>query len=116
MPNTIGCRFGDVVLVPFPFTDQSSAKRRPAVVISSDAYHLERRDVILTAVTSRARETSRLGDWVVLGWKSAGLLKPSIVKPVLSTVDRELVLRRLGTLREEDRIGVLGVLSQALGG
>jgi mRNA interferase MazF len=37
MPTTIGCSFGDVVLVPFPFTDQTAAKKRPAVVISSDA-------------------------------------------------------------------------------
>ncbi len=29
-----GFEFGDVVLVPFPFTDQSAAKKRPAVVIS----------------------------------------------------------------------------------
>jgi len=37
-----GSEFGDVLLVPFPFTDQSTAKRRPAVVVSSDAYHGER--------------------------------------------------------------------------
>ena len=32
----IGYSFGDVVLVPFPFTDQSGSKKRPAVVISTD--------------------------------------------------------------------------------
>ena len=31
--------FGDVVLVPFPFTDQTTNKKRPAVVISSDVYN-----------------------------------------------------------------------------
>ena len=31
-------RFGDVVVVPFPFTDQSTTKKRPTVVVSSDAY------------------------------------------------------------------------------
>jgi mRNA interferase MazF len=31
--------FGDIVLVPFPFTDQSGAKKRPAVIVSSAAYN-----------------------------------------------------------------------------
>ncbi len=47
--------FGDVVLVPFPFTDQSTAKKRPAVVVSSAAYNAERRDLIVMAVTSQVR-------------------------------------------------------------
>jgi mRNA interferase MazF len=34
--------FGDVILVPFPFTDQSRAKQRPAVVVSSARYNTER--------------------------------------------------------------------------
>jgi mRNA-degrading endonuclease toxin of MazEF toxin-antitoxin module len=32
-------KFGDVILVPFPFTDQTTSKKRPAVAISSDAYN-----------------------------------------------------------------------------
>jgi mRNA interferase MazF len=37
MPNTTIYSFGDVILVPFPFTDQTATKKRPAVVVSSDA-------------------------------------------------------------------------------
>ncbi len=40
--------FGDILLVPFPFTDQSHAKKRPAVVISSTAYNRERPDLIVS--------------------------------------------------------------------
>jgi len=39
--------FGGIVLVPFPFTDQSTIKKRPAVVISSTAYNTERPDLII---------------------------------------------------------------------
>ncbi len=37
-----GYEFGDVVLVPFPFTDQTTTKKRPAVVVSSLSYHEHR--------------------------------------------------------------------------
>ena len=47
--------FGDGVLVPFPFTDQSTTKRRPAVVVSSVAYNRERPDFLVMAITSRVR-------------------------------------------------------------
>ena len=37
MPSTTGYKFGDLVLVPFPFTDQTGIKKRPAIVVSSTA-------------------------------------------------------------------------------
>jgi mRNA interferase MazF len=51
--------FGDVVLVPFPFTDQTTTKKRPAVVVSSAAYNSERPDIVLIAVTSRKGQTTQ---------------------------------------------------------
>ena len=47
--------FGDVVLVPFPFTDQSGTKKRPAVVVSIDGYNTSRRDIVIMAITSQLR-------------------------------------------------------------
>ncbi len=47
--------FGDIILVPFPFTDQSATKKRPAVVISSAIYNTERPDLIIMAVTSQTK-------------------------------------------------------------
>jgi mRNA interferase MazF len=41
--------FGEVVLVPFPFTNQSTQKKRPAIVISSSEYNATRPDLILIA-------------------------------------------------------------------
>lgn len=107
--------FGDVVLVPFPFTDQSSTKRRPAVVVSSDAYHRERPDLIILAVTSQARPQTAIGEAVVTKWKEAGLLRPSVLKPVVATIERGLVLRKLGRLAEEDRATLRKVLGDILG-
>ena len=46
------CEFGEVVLVPFPFTNQAAAKKRPAVVASSRRYAVEQPDIVLMAITS----------------------------------------------------------------
>ncbi len=115
MPTTIGCEFGDVVLVPFPFTDQTTTKKRPAVVVSSEAYHRERPDVILMAVTSQSRPASAVGEIAVQRWKEAGLLKPSVLKPLLATVEKGLVIRRLGRLEDEDRAALRRALGTILG-
>jgi mRNA interferase MazF len=48
--------FGDVLLVPLPFTDQSSAKQRPAVVISSAAHNPAKPDLIIMAITSQMHQ------------------------------------------------------------
>lgn len=111
-----GFDFGDTVLVPFPFTDQRTTKRRPAVVVSSDRYHAERRDLIILAVTSQSRAVPGFGEAAVEEWQAAGLLKPSVLKPLLATVERRLVLRRLGRLQEGDRRVLGGVLDEILGG
>ena len=47
--------FGDIVLVPFPFTDQTTSKQRPAVAISSSDYQLHRSDIVLMTVTSQVK-------------------------------------------------------------
>jgi len=74
-PTMTDYEFGDLVLVPFPFTDQSTTKRRPAVVVSSVAYQRERPDLIILAVTSQVRPGVGVGEVAVTKWKEAGLLK-----------------------------------------
>ncbi len=67
-------------------------------VISSDAYHRERPDLIILAVTSQARPQAALGEAAVARWKEAGLLRPSVLNTVVATIERGLVLRKLGRL------------------
>lgn len=115
MPSTTSYRFADVVLVPFPFTDQSTTKKRPAVVVSSSAYNEQRPDVILMAITSQFRPAGTVGEVIVRHWQSAGLIKPSLLKPLLATVQRDMLLRTLGTLHDDDRAALHGALGQILG-
>lgn len=108
-------KFGDVVLVPFPFTDQTASKKRPAIVVSSAAYHKEHADIILIAVSSQISASPRAGEVTVVEWKKAGLLYPSMVKPVLTTVEKSLVLRTLGKLSSLDRGALEVALRSILG-
>lgn len=114
MPSTITYKFGDIVLVPFPFTDQTATKRRPAVVVSSEAYHQVRPDLILMAVTSQVR-TATVGEVIIHSWQQAGLAKPSVIKPIFTTVERGLVIRKLGQLAKEERQALRTALSAILG-
>ena len=53
--------FGDVVLVRFPFTNQTAFKQRPAVVVSKRTYSETRPDVVIMAITSQFRFFSTPG-------------------------------------------------------
>ena len=107
--------FGDIVLVPFPFTDQSAAKQRPAVVISSEAYHHARPDILIMAITSQVRSRLAMSEVAIAHWKEAGLIKPSVFKPLLATVERTLVRRKLGHLEPDDLQALRDLLVKILG-
>lgn len=107
--------FGAVVLVPFPFTSQTASKKRPAVVVSSHAYNVERPDLIMMAITSQVRPTPALGEVWLRHWRAAGLLKPSAIKPVIATLEQELIIRQLGHLAPDDREALRLVIGQIIG-
>jgi mRNA interferase MazF len=115
MPPTTSYSFGDIVLVSFPFTDQSAAKQRPAVVVSSEAYHQTRRDLIIMAVTSQLRPTQGVGDVQLKDWQAAGLLKSSAIKPVIATIELTLVIKRLGRLKEDDQQNLRTAIAKIVG-
>ena len=94
--------FGDVVLVPFPFTDQSGTKKRPAVVVSSHGYNASRRDIVIMAITSQVRTPLAFGEAMVGDWQGAGLVKTSSLKPVFTTIEQGLVVRVMGKLATAD--------------
>jgi mRNA interferase MazF len=119
-PKAAPFAFGDVVLVPFPFTSQAAAKQRPAVVVSSSAYAIERPDVVLMAITSQLRPSPaptgvNWGEAWIADWQAAGLLKPSAVKPIFATFEQRLVLRALGALTPADAKALADAIARILG-
>jgi len=107
--------FGDVLLVPFPFTNQAGTKQRPAVVISSNGYNARRPDLVIMAITSQIRQPLGLGEAILADWQGAGLLKASVLKPVFTTMEQRLVIRTLGKLSDADAATLRAALSSAIG-
>lgn len=115
MANPSRFSFGDVVLVPFPFTDQSGTKKRPAVVLSSAGYNTQRRDIVIMAITSQVRTPLGFSEAMVVDWRGAGLLKDSVLKPVLTTIEQSLVLRVMGRLSAADIKTLREILRSVMG-
>ena len=115
MPPTTDYSFGDVVLVPFPFTDQTGTKKRPAVIISSAAHNTAQRDLVIMAVTSQLRPSGAIGEALVANWQTANLIKPSAIKPVITTIEQALVIRRLGQLAIEDQQSLRTAIAKIVG-
>jgi mRNA interferase MazF len=107
--------FGDIILVPFPFTDQTTTKKRPAVIISSTTYNTERPDLIIMAVTSQLKPSRTIGEVIIQDWRGAGLLKPSAIKPVITTIEKHLVIKAMGQLSSEDNAALKEKLQTILG-
>ena len=107
-------RRGDVVLLPFPYTDQSGSKRRPALILSTDAYNTRRADIIVTPITSNL-STGQPDDTPLTDWAAAGLLKPSVVKGILGTVEQTLIVRVMGTCSAADLQKVEQTFANTLG-
>ena len=101
MPSTTPFKRGDVVLVPFPFTDLTAVKQRPAVVVSSSSVNRVRPDVIVVAITSQIPQKLAADDWAIpaselTAW---GLPKPSMVKTAkLFTIHQGLIKKSIGAM------------------
>lgn len=95
-------RQGDIVLVYFPFTDLSSSKRRPALVISPGSFNAAGEDLVLAAVTSHITDDANAVHLWRGDFAEGRLPKPSMVKVTkLFTMHSSLIANRIGSLRTE---------------
>ena len=114
MPYTTVYKKWDIVLVSFPFTDFTSDKRRPAVVVSPDNFNVEK-DVTIAFVTSQIKSHPRVGDHHLKYWKEAGLPKASMVRMKFATIDKSIIVKRIGALEQEDRNALNEILISFFG-
>jgi mRNA interferase MazF len=115
MPSTTGYKRGEVVLVPFPFTDLSSVKQRPALVVSADKFNATRSDVVVIAITSQvplklAEDELAVPATELAAW---GLPKPSILKLTkLFSIHQGLIRKSLGRASDSSLGAVLRQLQK----
>jgi mRNA interferase MazF len=94
---------GEVVLVRFPFAELATTKKRPALVLARTTRSPRNRLVTLAMITSQVEALRLLGDVVLVDWKAAGLLHPSLLRMAkVATVDEHLVDKSIGRLSERD--------------
>ena len=89
---------GDVVLVSYPFSDASDFKVRPAIAVS--APHISQ-DIFVVPLTSRT-DNLLAGEFLMKQWKEAGLNVASAVKRGLFTIHQSLVIKKTGSVSQQD--------------
>jgi mRNA interferase MazF len=113
-----GYKRGDVVLLPFPFTDLSTLKQRPALVLSSDKFNLSNPDIVVAAITSQIPKGTTPSDFVLSASdiKACGLPKASLIKlGKIVTLDKRLIRKKLGSLPASSFQEVVNSLRQVFG-
>ena len=102
---------GDVVVAPFPFSDLSATKKRPALVVATPTGD----DVILCQITSQAVADSYAVPLADRDFTSGGLRQASTIRPNrLFTAESSIILYRAGTLTADKMQGVLAKLVRIL--
>jgi mRNA interferase MazF len=88
---------GEIVLIPVPFTDLSSQKRRPVIVISSTRYNQSSADVVVVAMTSSAAASAYSFTLTSSDLVSGVLNRPGTVRvDKIYTLAQSIIAKRFG--------------------
>jgi mRNA interferase MazF len=91
-------KFGDIVLLHFPFTDTLRKKKRPALIL----FDTDDEDIIVARVTSKLHNTNF--DLQIDNWESYGLKLPSVVRlHKVATLDKSIVDKIIGRLDNDQK-------------
>lgn len=111
MPTSDGIRPGDVVVVPFPYADVLAEKKRPAAVIAT----IPERGLLWIAMITSAGNEPWSGDVPIRDLVSAGLPKPSVVRPAkIACISAERLIRRAGMLSHAEKEAVMKCIHRIL--
>jgi mRNA interferase MazF len=102
----------DLVVVPFPFTDRTATKRRPALILSDQQAFNTPIDQSAMAMITTATHSPWPLDVPIQDLSSTGLQAPSIIRMKLFTLDHSLILKSIGKLTDHDATAAKAALQQ----
>ena len=103
----------DLVLIPIPFSDLRSKKRRPVIVISNDSYSQKTEDIVVVAVTSNIEKK----DYTLLMAQNdleyGNLPKDSMIRvDKIYSLSQLIVVKSLGEIKQETFARIVTVLNR----
>ena len=104
MMNKSGIKFehGEIVLVPFPFTDMSKSKLRPVLILSNTSYNKKSSDFICCGITSNMNNKKNSVILEDTDMKDGTLPKKSRIKfSNIFTLQRDLAVRQIGQINSK---------------
>jgi mRNA interferase MazF len=105
----------DIVVVPFPYTDRLTEKRRPALVISKPTALNDHGLLWVVMITSAKNERWK-SDIEISNLTNSGLSAPSVIRiEKIATIESGRVIRKAGSVSSKEKRAVKTALSKILG-
>jgi mRNA interferase MazF len=105
----------ELCLIPVPFSDLTSAKKRPVIIISNNSYNQYSKDILITAVTSNLTDRRYSLDIESSDLDSGNLRTPSRVRfDKIYSIDKTLILKTFGKISIKKFDEIIQNLNQLL--
>ena len=107
---------GDIVLIPIPFTDLTSSKKRPVLILSADQYNEKTEDIIVAAITSNLDNSAYTVKITQSDLAEGNLLHDSCIRAdKLYTLSQTIIIKKFGTVRSKVLVAVIDKILRIFG-
>lgn len=104
---------GDVVLIPFPFTDLTTHKKRPALILCGVVAYAFGNLYTCSMITGQIEGEDLQGDYLIHEWKESGLLHPSKLRLAkVVTIEENLVDKKIGVISKSDQKQIKNIFNK----
>ena len=105
----------DLLLVPFPFSDQTGKKVRPVIIVSTDEFNKNSEDVIVVGVTSNISKNRYTVNLTKSSLDEGTLFTDCSVKVEnILRLDKELIIKKIGRINKDTLIEIVNKLNEII--